>query len=593
MHRTHTAGELNASHVGQTVTLSGWVANRRDHGGLIFIDLRDRYGITQTVYDPTENADAHKVADTFRSEYVVKLTGMVRARPEWQTNDKISTGDIEVIISSAEILSKSEVPPFEINEHTWASEDIRLKYRYLDLRRKSVFDKIAFRAEMNKFSRDWFTENGFLEVQTPIFTVSSPEGARDYLIPSRLHPGKFYALPQAPQQYKQLLMVGGVDKYFQIAPCFRDEDPRADRHSCEFYQIDCEMSFVDQEDVFTVAESFAKNLITTITPKKLVKMTAAGTFERFTHKEAIDRFGSDKPDIRFDMHFEDFTADFADSGFSLFAKTVAEGGIVKAMKLEGKTLSRSEIDSLTEVAKSFGAGGLAYIIYEADGPKSPILKFFTGNELASLEAKLSPKVGDMVLFGAGDYKTTCKVLGGVRLACRDRFALVSKDEIAFAWVTDFPMYELKDDGKYDFEHNPFSMPHGGLAAFEGNPDPLTIYGCQYDLACNGYEVLSGSIRNHNIESLVKAFNIVGKGEQEVKDKFGAMYTAFGYGVPPHGGFAFGFDRLLMIIRDEDNIREIYAFPKSGKAEDAMMNAPAEVDEIQLRELHIKVRESNK
>ncbi len=293
------------------------------------------------------------------------------------------------------------------------------------------------------------------------------------------------------------------------------------------------------------------------------------------------------------MHFEDFTADFADSGFSLFAKTVAEGGIVKAMKLEGKTLSRSEIDSLTEVAKSLGAGGLAYIIYEADGPKSPILKFFTGNELASLEAKLSPKVGDMVFFGAGDYKTTCKVLGGVRLACRDRFALVNKDEIAFAWVTDFPMYELKDDGKYDFEHNPFSMPHGGLAAFEGNPDPLSIYGCQYDLACNGYEVLSGSIRNHNIESLVKAFNIVGKGEQEVKDKFGAMYTAFQYGVPPHGGFAFGFDRLLMIIRDEDNIREIYAFPKSGKAEDAMMNAPAYVDEDQLRELHIKVRETNK
>jgi len=538
MHRTHTAGELNASHIGQTVTLSGWVANRRDHGGLIFIDLRDRYGITQTVYDPTENESAWKVADTFRSEYVVKLTGLVRSRPEGQTNDKLSTGEIEVIITTAEVLSKSEVPPFEINEHTGASEEIRLKYRYLDMRRKSIFDKIAFRAEMNKFSRDWFTENGFIEVQTPIFTVSSPEGARDYLIPSRLHPGKFYALPQAPQQYKQLLMVGGVDKYFQIAPCFRDEDPRADRHSCEFYQIDCEMSFVDQEDVFDVAESFAKNLINTITEKKLIKLGSGGTFERFTHKEAIDLYGSDKPDIRFDMHFEDFTSDFADSGFSLFAKTVAEGGIVKAMKLEGKTLSRSEIDSLTEEAKSLGAGGLAYIIYEADGPKSPILKFFTGNELASLEAKLSPKVGDMIFFGAGEYKTTCKVLGGVRLACRDRFALVNQDEIAFAWVTDFPMYELKDDGKYDFEHNPFSMPHGGLAAFEGNPDPLSIYGCQYDLACNGYEVLSGSIRNHNIESLVKAFNIVGKGEQEVKDKFGAMYTAFQYGVPPHGGFAF-------------------------------------------------------
>jgi aspartyl-tRNA synthetase len=593
MHRTHTAGELTSSHIGQTVTLAGWVANRRDHGGLIFIDLRDRYGITQTVYDPQKNMRAYSVAEIFRSEYVVKLTGTVRARPEGQNNAKITTGEIEVIVSSAEIISESAVPPFEITEYTGAAEDIRLKYRYLDLRRKSIFDKIAFRAEMNKYTRDWFTANGFLEVQTPIFTVSSPEGARDYLIPSRLHHGKFYALPQAPQQYKQLLMVGGVDKYFQIAPCFRDEDPRADRHSCEFYQIDCEMSFVEQDDVFAVAEPFAKDLINSITAKKIVKLAPNGSFHRFTHQEAIATYGSDKPDIRFDMHFEDFTSDFANSGFSLFQKTVADGGVVKAMKLEGKTLSRSEIDSLTEVAKSLGAGGLAYIIYEADGPKSPILKFFTGNELASLEAKLAPKVGDMIFFWAGEYKQTCKVLGGVRLACRDRFDLVDKNEIAFAWVTDFPMYEQKDDGSYDFEHNPFSMPHGGLSAFEGNPDPLSIYGCQYDLACNGYEILSGSIRNHNLEGLVKAFNMVGKGEEEVKTKFGAMYTAFQYGVPPHGGFAFGFDRLLMILRDEDNIREIYAFPKSGKAEDAMMNAPAEVDEVQLRELHIKVRETSK
>ncbi len=593
MHRTHTAGELTSAHIWHTVTLSGWVANRRDHGGLIFIDLRDRYGITQTVYDPQENAQSHQVADTFRSEYVVKLTGTVRARPEGQTNDKLSTGEIEVIITHAEVISKSEVPPFEITEYTGASEEIRLKYRYLDLRRKSIFDKIAFRAEMNKFTRDWFTEQGFLEVQTPIFTVSSPEGARDYLIPSRLHPGKFYALPQAPQQYKQLLMVGGVDKYFQIAPCFRDEDPRADRHSCEFYQIDCEMSFVEQEDVFAVAEPFAKSLIESITEKKIVSLNNDSTFRRLTHKEAIDTYGSDKPDIRFDMHFEDLTQNFATSWFSLFSRAVAEGGVVKAMKLEWKTLSRSEIDSLTEVAKSHGAGGLAYIIYEADGPKSPILKFFTGDELATLEAKLAPKVRDIVFFWAGEYKVVCKVLGQVRLACRDRFTLVSKDDIAFCWVTDFPMYEQKDDWKYDFEHNPFSMPHGGITAFDGNPDPLSIYGCQYDLACNGYEILSGSIRNHSAEALVKAFNIVGKGEAEVKDKFGAMYTAFQYGVPPHGGFAFGFDRFLMILRDEDNIREIYAFPKSGKAEDAMMNAPAEVDEVQLRELHIKVRETNK
>lgn len=369
MHRTHTAGELTAKNIDETVTLAGWVANRRDHGGLIFIDLRDRYGITQTVYDPTENAEAHKIADIFRSEYVVKLVGKVRRRPEGQENERLSTGEIEVIISHAEVISKSEVPPFEINEHTGASEDIRLRYRYLDLRRKSIFDKIAFRAEMNQFTRDWFTDHGFLEVQTPIFTVSSPEGARDYLIPSRLHPGKFYALPQAPQQYKQLLMVGGVDKYFQIAPCFRDEDPRADRHSCEFYQIDCEMSFVEQDDVFAVAEPFAKNLIESITEKRITSPltpllkergiipaeTSDTDFARLTHKQSIDIFGSDKPDIRFDMHFEDFTQSFATSGFSLFSRAVAEGGVVKAMKLEGKALSRSEIDSLTEVAKSHGA----------------------------------------------------------------------------------------------------------------------------------------------------------------------------------------------------------------------------------------------
>lgn len=411
MYRTHTAGELNATYIDQVVTLAGWVANRRDHGGLIFIDLRDRYGITQTVFDPSINEEAWKIADTFRSEYVVQLKGKVRMRPEGQTNANLSTGEIEVLIDAATILSTSQVPPFEISEHTGASEDIRLKYRYLDLRRKSVLDKIQYRALMNKFTRDWFTDHGFIEVQTPLFTASSPEGARDYLIPSRLHHGKFYALPQAPQQYKQLLMVGGIDKYFQIAPCFRDEDPRADRHSCEFYQIDCEMSFVEQEDIFNVAEPFAKDLVNGISDKKIVQLTEDGHFKRLTHSEAMEIYGSDKPDIRFDMHFEDFTEEFRDSGFTLFANAVKEGGVVKAMKLENKILSRSEIDSLTEVARSLGAGGLAYIIYEEEGPRSPILKFFTGNELEALEKKLQPKVGDMIFFGVGEKKPTCKVLG--------------------------------------------------------------------------------------------------------------------------------------------------------------------------------------
>lgn len=589
MHRTHTCSELTKAHIGQTVTLSGWVANRRDHGGVIFIDLRDRYGLTQTVYDTAEGtpAESLSLADSYRSEYVVKVTGVVRARPAGQENSKLHTGEIEVLITHAEVLSESKLPPFEITDNSAANEEIRLKHRYLDLRRRPVLETIEFRARMNKVTRDWFTENGFLEVQTPIFTVSSPEGARDYLVPSRLHHGMFYALPQAPQQYKQLLMVGGVDKYFQIAPCFRDEDPRADRHSCEFYQIDCEMSFVEQEDVFQVAEAFAKHLAKEMVPHKAMKFD---TFPRFTHKEAMDTYGSDKPDLRFDLHFEELTDAFKDSGFSVFANAVAEGGTVKAFKLPGRILTRSEIDDLTALAQSEGAKGLAYIIYEAEGPRSPILKFFTGNELDVLAEKLSPQIGDMVFFGAGDRKLVNKVLGKVRLGLRDRLGLANNGELAFAWITDFPMYELKDDGSYDFEHNPFSMPHGGVGAFSEGVDPLSIYGAQYDLACNGYEVLSGSIRNHDLRALVKAFEIVGKGEEDVKNRFGAMYNAFQFGVPPHGGFAFGFDRLLMIFKDESNIREIYAFPKSGKAEDTMMNAPSLIDEAQLRELHIKVRD---
>jgi aspartyl-tRNA synthetase len=555
--------------------------------------MRDRYGITQTVYDTNEGtlATVAALAETYRAEFVIKITGVVRARPNGQVNDKIVTGGIEIIVDTAEILSMSKLPPFEISDHNAANEEIRLKHRYLDLRRKPVLDIIEFRARMNRYTREWFSDAGFLEVQTPIFTASSPEGARDYLIPSRLHPGQFYALPQAPQQYKQLLMVGGVDKYFQIAPCFRDEDPRADRHSCEFYQIDCEMSFVEQEDILRVAEKFAKDLAAALTPEKVV---TTPTFVRLTHTEALDLYGSDKPDLRFGLRFEDLSEDFRISGFSVFANAVADGGVVKAMKLnalagrEG-SLTRSEIDALTVLAQAEWAKGLAYIIYEAEGPKSPILKFFTGGELAALEARFAPQVGDVIFFGAGERKLVNKVLGKVRSAIGATFGLASPNELAFVWITDFPMYEQKEDGSYDFEHNPFSMPHGGVGAFAPGIDPLSIYGCQYDLACNGYEILSGSVRNHNIEALVKAFEIVGKGEEEVKAKFGAMYNAFQFGVPPHGGFAFGFDRFLMILRNESNIREIYAFPKSGKAEDTMMQAPTSIDEKQLRELHIKLR----
>ncbi|MDD2487753.1 MAG: aspartate--tRNA ligase [Candidatus Gracilibacteria bacterium] len=608
MHRSHTCGELNKSHIGQEVTLSGWVANSRDHGGVIFIDLRDRYGITQTVFDPIDNKDAWELANKFRSEYVVKLTGKVKARMEGQANPNLSTGEIEVIIVKAELLMESKTPPFEISDHVEANEEIRLKHRYLDLRRKSVLENIVFRANMNRFTRNWFSDKGFLEVQTPIFTVSSPEGARDYVVPSRLHPGQFYALPQAPQQYKQLLMVGGIDKYFQVAPCFRDEDPRADRHSCEFYQIDVEMSFVEQDDIFQVAEGFIHDLIPTVTPNKRIFVpkipegikkligrdwNVDGRFIKLTHKESQMFYGSDKPDLRFDMHFEDFTLDFNKSEFSVFKDAVDNGGCVKAMKMDGVNMSRKDIDEVTEVARGGGAKGLAYIIYEEEGPRSPILKYFSESEIKALQDRFSPKAGDMIFFGAGSFKAVIKSMNVVRLALRDRFNLVDKNALTFAWITDFPMFEIdKDTGKVDFEHNPFSMPHGGAAAFD-NPNVEEIYGVQYDMSCNGYEILSGSIRNHDLKALTKAMEMVGKSEQDVKNKFGAMYNAFQFGVPPHGGFAFGFDRLMMILTDEENIRAIYAFPKSGKAEDAMMNAPSFLEPEQLEELHIDIREEVK
>lgn len=395
MHRTHTCGQLTAHHIGTTATLSGWVANRRDHGGIIFIDIRDRYGITQLVFDPQTHADVAKIIESARAEWVIKIVGEVRARPAGQENSELPTGAIEILVTSCSILSKAKTPPFEISDHSTSSEDIRYKYRYLDLRRDIQRKKIEFRATVNAYAREWFRSGGFLEIQTPLFTVSSPEGARDYLIPSRLHPGKFYALPQAPQQYKQLLMVGGIDKYFQIAPCFRDEDPRADRHSCEFYQIDCEMSFVHQEDVLEVAENFARDLVTTVTPERKL---LTPVFTRITHHEATEKYGSDKPDLRFDCHFEDFSTEFKTSGFSVFQSAVEKGGVVKAFKLPGVAMSRKDIDEITALAVEQGAKGLAYIIYEETGPKSPILKFMSSDELETIKSRLSPQVGDMIFF---------------------------------------------------------------------------------------------------------------------------------------------------------------------------------------------------
>ena len=590
MLRTHTCNELTSKNVWDEVKLSGWVSNRRDHWGIIFIDLRDRYWLTQIVFDPADDKTAWAEANDYRSEYVIQVTWKVRRRPEWQENKNLESGDIEVIVKNTRLFSKSKTPPFELDEHsTTANEEIRYKHRYIDLRRKKVLENVKFRSDFITYTRNWFTGKWFLDVQTPLFTVSSPEWARDYLIPSRINPGKFYALPQAPQQYKQLLMVGWIDKYFQIAPCFRDEDPRADRHACEFYQIDCEMSFVEREDIFAVVENFIKDSSKALSDKYVMD----NKIHSMSYDEALENYWSDKPDLRFGMKFVDLTDIFASSEFSVFKNVYDMWWVIKAIKLEGKSMSRKDIDDLTEVAKKEWARWLAYIIYDENeewGKKSPILKFMSEKEISDLEARLQPKNGDMIFFSADEFKKAVSILNKVRLALRDKFELADPKALALCWVIDFPMFEQDEvSGKIDFAHNPFSMPIWWREAFNTD-DLLSMKANQYDLACNWYEILSWSIRNYDVEVLVKAFETVWRSKQEVIDKFGAMYEAFQYWVPPHGWFAIWMDRFMMILKDEQNIREVYAFPKSWKAQDLMMNAPAVVDEEQLKELHISVVE---
>lgn len=547
----------------------------------MFIDLRDRYGLTQLHIDPAKT-DIYARAEELKQEYVLKIIGTVRPRPEGQTNKDMVTGEIEVEVESLEVLSKSKTLPFNLGDDPKTSEENRFKHRYLDLRRRKVLENIEFRARMNHFTRNWFTESGFLEVQTPLFTVSSPEGARDYLIPSRVNPGKFYALPQAPQQYKQLLMIGGADKYFQIAPCFRDEDPRADRHSCEFYQVDVEMSFVHQEDIWAVGEKYVRDLCSALTPHKQITVDCI----KIPYVEAMDKYGSDKPDLRFGLEFVDVSSVVATSQFSVFTDAVAQGGIVKAIRLPGQLMTRKEIDQITETAKQAGAGWLAYLMQEGEEIKWSIAKFFSPEELQTLAQATQLQAGDMLFFAAGHKDTVHKVLNKIRLYLRDTYNLAHPDHLAFCRVTNFPFYERDEvTGKLDFVHNPFSIVTGWKEALE-TQDPLDIVSQQYDMVCNGYEILSGSVRNHEVDVLVKAFELVWKWEADVKRKFGAMYEAFQYGVPPHGGFAFGFDRLLMILKDEPNIREIYAFPKSGRAEDVMMGAPSIIEKEQLDELFV-------
>ncbi|MFZ2835847.1 MAG: aspartate--tRNA ligase [Candidatus Saccharimonadales bacterium] len=575
--------------VGMTRTVSGWVHARRDHGGLIFIDLRDHTGIIQIVVQP-EKAESFALAEQVRDEFVISVTGLIKERDESLKNPNIPTGDIELVADELRVLNRSEALPIPVHgDAPQASEELRLKYRYLDLRRTKMQDMLRMRSAYYRILRDYMEEREFTEVTTPILANSSPEGARDFLVPSRVHPGKFYALPQAPQQFKQLLMIGGVSRYYQIATCFRDEDPRADRLYGDFYQLDLEMSFVEEgEIVRSTMEPLIKNLVTNFADKTLV----SDDVPRIPYQEAMDRFGSDKPDLRFDMELVDLSDTLAGTGFGVFANTIADGGVVKAIRVEGAaTLSRSQIDQFTAIAKSEGAGGLAYLTFVDGEVKSPIAKFLTSDELLAIKEHLNAKDGDAIFFGADSRTVVNKVLGRLRSEFATHFNLKDPTKVALAWIVDFPFYEWDDSAKkVDFGHNPFSMPRGGaeaLIAADTDEKKLAIVADQYDMVMNGYEIASGAVRNHNPEVMYQAFGVLGYSREYVEQKFGAMLSAFKYGAPPHAGMAFGVDRIFMVLTDEPNIREVVAFPKNGSGVDLMMDSPSTVDAAQLKELSIK------
>ncbi len=571
--------------IDEEITLAGWAASSRDHGGLIFIDLRDHTGIIQLTIAP-EQQEAFEVASQVKDEFVLRAHGKVVKRAGELANDNIPTGSVEIKVTKLEVLNKSKPLPFPImHQQAEINEDLRLKYRFLDLRREKMQTLLRRRDEYNIHIRNYMHNRGFTEVTTPILTSSSPEGARDYLVPSRIHPGTFYALPQAPQQFKQLLMVGGLPKYFQIAPCFRDEDPRADRHPGEFYQLDLEMSFIESgEEVFADIEPLIISLVKDFAGKEIIQLPVP----RIPYQEAMDKYGSDKPDLRFGMEIVDLTQELANTEFSVFSSAIKSGGVVRAITGPGASMSRSKIDELTEFVKRYGAGGLAYITMAEDGPKSPILKFLSEDEIQTIVGKTGARTGDIIFFGADEKPVVYKVLGALRSRLGDEFNLKDPNTIALCWITNFPMYEYSETEKrVDFSHNPFCMPVGGMKAFDAE-DPLTIQADQYDMVANGYEICSGGIRNYNPEVMYKAFEIVGLTKEDVDEKFGGMIKAFEFGAPPHGGCAFGLDRMFMVLEDEPNIREVIAFPKNGSAVDLLMNAPSQVDEKQLKELHLKL-----
>jgi aspartyl-tRNA synthetase len=581
---------LTPSHINDSVLVSGWVNSRRDHGGVIFIDLRDHTGIVQLVINPEQTA-AFAIAEGARDEYVLSATGTVRERGEGLKNPNIPTGTIEIVVSELELLNKSEpLPVATRDEGQQSNEELRLTYRYLDLRRPSMQTMLKMRSEYYKVLRAYMDEHEFTEVTTPVLANSSPEGARDFLVPSRVHPGTFYALPQAPQQFKQLLMVGGLSRYYQIATCFRDEDPRADRLYGDFYQLDLEMSFVTNgEEVRGTMEPLIKSLVTDFAKKELV----TADIPRISYEDAMNRFGSDKPDLRFGMELIDLSDELRATEFGVFKNTLASGGVVKAIRVEGgASLSRKQIDGFTDIAKSEGAGGLAYITYENGEVKSPIAKFLTEVELSSIQQKTDAHDGDTVFFGTDTRAVVNKVLGRLRNEFAAHFDLKDPNKVALAWVVDFPFYEWDETNKrVDFGHNPFSLPKGGVEALRGaatDEDKLALVADQYDMVMNGYEIASGAVRNYNPDVMYEAFGLLGYDKAYVEAKFGAMLSAFKFGAPPHAGAAFGIDRIFMVLTGEDNIRQVVAFPKNGSGVDLMMSSPSMVDAEQVAELNLSV-----
>ncbi|HEY8214216.1 MAG TPA: aspartate--tRNA ligase [Methylocystis sp.] len=583
-YRSHNCGAPNEALVGEKIRLSGWCHRIRDHGGVLFIDLRDHYGLTQCVVDPDSSAFAQ--AEKLRSEWVVRLDGEVRKRPAGTENPDMPTGQVEIYVNEIEVLGPAAELPLPVFGDQQYPEDTRLKYRFIDLRREKLHRNIMLRGRIVDSIRTRMKQAGFFEFQTPILTASSPEGARDFLVPSRLHPGKFYALPQAPQQFKQLIMVAGFDRYFQIAPCFRDEDARADRSPGEFYQLDVEMSFVTQDDVFNAIEPVLRGLFEEFANGK----TVTQKFPRISFRESMLKYGTDKPDLRNPLIIADVSEEFAreDVSFKAF-----RGKTVRAIPAPGAAAQpRSFFDKLNDWARSEGAPGLGYVIFEEENGalagKGPIAKFIPADVQAAIAAKASVKAGDAVFFSAGEETAAARLAGMARQRIGDELGLAKKDVFEFCWIVDFPMYEWnEDDKKVDFSHNPFSMPQGGMEALE-TQDPLTILAYQYDIVCNGVELSSGAIRNHRPDVMKKAFEIAGYGEDVLIEKFGGMYRAFQYGAPPHGGIAPGVDRIVMLLAEEENLREVTLFPMNQRAEDLLMGAPSEATMKHLRELHIRL-----